>query len=215
MNCCHMAAIERQFSAEIARRDLERYRKKGPDPTTRRIIDALTAIGVEDATLLDIGGGIGVLHHELLDLGVRRAVEVEPAPAYLEVARAEATRRNHDERVDFACGDLASVASDLVQADIVTMDAVICCDPDVEPLIATAAQKSGRLVAASFPQDRWYVRLVHRLQNVIRRVRGNSFRTFVHSRALIEQSFAAAGFRRRSDSDTLVWAVAVYERVTV
>jgi 16S rRNA A1518/A1519 N6-dimethyltransferase RsmA/KsgA/DIM1 with predicted DNA glycosylase/AP lyase activity len=42
------------------------------------------------ATLLDIGGGVGVLHRELLDRGVSHAWEVDPPTAFLQPARDSA-----------------------------------------------------------------------------------------------------------------------------
>lgn len=72
MDCCH-PDYDSVFSARRARKDLARYRKKGPDKTTRLLIDALRAAGVEGKTLLDIGAGIGAIDHDLLDAGVASA----------------------------------------------------------------------------------------------------------------------------------------------
>ena len=47
------------YDEKRAASQLRNYRKKGPIPSTRALIEALRADGVEGATLLDIGGGIG------------------------------------------------------------------------------------------------------------------------------------------------------------
>jgi hypothetical protein len=62
------------YDARLAASDLKRYREKGPRPWTRTLIESLKADGVEGATLLDIGGGVGVIHHELLAAGVASAM---------------------------------------------------------------------------------------------------------------------------------------------
>ena len=49
------------YNEKIAVSDLRRYRTKDPRPWTRTLIEALKAEGVEGATLLDVGGGIGVI----------------------------------------------------------------------------------------------------------------------------------------------------------
>ena len=214
MSCCDLAAVEGQFTATIAERDLKQYRRRGVRGTTRLILALLSEARIDDATLLDVGGGIGVLLHELLDDGVTTAVEVEPASAYIAVARAEADRRGHAARVRFVHGALRSVEADLAPAHVVTLDRVVCCDSDAE-LVSLAARKSRRFVALSLPRERWYVRCAIGLENTVRRLQGNPFRAFVHSIAYIEQQLESAGFARTAVRRTLVWHVALYERRTV
>ena len=56
MNCCQCQGIEEVFDKKHAAKELSRYREKGPDKTTRMLIDALKREGVQAMTLLDIGG---------------------------------------------------------------------------------------------------------------------------------------------------------------
>ena len=51
------------YNEKIAAADLSRYRKDGPRPWARALIEAIEAEGVKGSTLLDIGGGIGVIQH--------------------------------------------------------------------------------------------------------------------------------------------------------
>ncbi|MGZ8690915.1 MAG: class I SAM-dependent methyltransferase, partial [Aeromicrobium sp.] len=44
-------------------------------------------------TVLDIGGGVGAVHHELLHSGAATAVDVDASRAYIAVAREEAERQ--------------------------------------------------------------------------------------------------------------------------
>ena len=212
MNCCQLRATDAHFSHRVVEQELQRYRSHGPGQTTRLMLDALRDSGVTNGTLLDIGGGIGALHHELIDNGIREATEVEPAAAYLRAAESEARRRGHEGRVRFMHGQLADVQDELPVFDVVTLDRVLCCDPDVTDLIAAAAGKSRNLVAVSFPQDRWYVRLVILLHNIGRRLRGDQFRTYVHPNDLVEAAFANADFVRAFYRGTLVWQVIMYRK---
>jgi len=79
------------YNARLAASDLERYRETGPRPWTRMLIESLKADGVEGATLLDIGGGVGVIAHELLDAGAASATCVEASAPYVATATAEAS----------------------------------------------------------------------------------------------------------------------------
>ena len=74
MSCCppFWAANQRQFSDVVAGRDLERYRSRGPDATTRLLRDAILRSG-NGKTVLDVGAGIGALSFELLAAGAERA----------------------------------------------------------------------------------------------------------------------------------------------
>jgi hypothetical protein len=80
------------YDEKLAASQLRKYREEGPSASTQALIDALMAEGVEGATLLDIGGGIGAIQHELLAAGAAHATCVD-ASAYLEAARDESSRR--------------------------------------------------------------------------------------------------------------------------
>ena len=180
MPSCHCVATDRHFTPARAQTELAQYRQRGPSGTARLILESLGDLGVTPRTLLDIGAGIGVLHHELLARGVGRAVHLEAAAAYVAAAEQEAERRGHRGRVQFRHGDFVSLASELGSAELVTLDRVVCCYPELEPLISLSAEKAERYYVLSFPHDRWYVRAHTWWQNHRRRRAGNAFRTFVH-----------------------------------
>jgi magnesium-protoporphyrin O-methyltransferase len=175
-------------------------------------VRSVRALGLRQATLLDIGAGIGVVHHELLEDGIAAAVHVEAATAYLEAARLEADARGHGTRVWFVQGDFVDVADGLEPADVVTLDRVVCCYPDYATLLARSAAKCRAAYALSYPRDLWYVRLVVWAQNLVRRLRRDAFRTFVHPEAAIRQALADAGLRPAEGRDFFVWRVEWYLR---
>jgi 2-polyprenyl-3-methyl-5-hydroxy-6-metoxy-1,4-benzoquinol methylase len=212
-SCCSsfFAVNQRQFSDAVARRDLKRYRMRGPDQTTRLLRDAILGAG-NGKTVLDVGAGIGALSFELLAAGAERVTAVEAAPAYLAAAREEATRRDVSDRLDLVHGDFVSVAGDVVQADVVAMDRVVCCYPAYQPLLEAAVRRSRRVLAFSYPRDRWHVRATVAAQNLGRALLRNPFRGFVHSARGIEALLEAHGFVRMQRRETLKWSADLYIR---
>jgi SAM-dependent methyltransferase len=132
MPCCSCQEIENQFGSDTAKRDLRRFQRRGPIRSTRVLIDDLLKVGVAGASVLDIGGGIGAIHHALLNAGASAAIHVDLSPDYITVAREESARRGHAARVRFVHGDFVAVATDVPDADIVTLDRVICCYPEMD-----------------------------------------------------------------------------------
>jgi ubiquinone/menaquinone biosynthesis C-methylase UbiE len=63
--------------------------------------------------LLDIGGGTGVILHEMLDGSAMAATFVEIASANLRVAREEAEKRGYGGRVRFMQGDFVSLSGNI------------------------------------------------------------------------------------------------------
>lgn len=213
MPCSQCQGIESLFDARTARRDLRRYRRKGPAKATRALIEALVAEGVAGASLLDVGGGVGMVQQELLAAGAERAVSVDAAFAYVEAAREEAARRGTAERVRFELGDFVELAPSIPAADVVTLDKAICCYPDVERLVALSSERAGRLYGLVYPQERWYVRLGAAVVNALLALRRSRFRVFVHPSDLVGRIVAENGLAERfSRRVGPIWQVAVYGR---
>jgi SAM-dependent methyltransferase len=214
VTCRQCDGIERQFGRKTAQWELRRYRKRGPSPTTRMLIDALRRESVAGASILDVGAGVGAIYHELLASGARDAVHVDVSPEYLSVAREEAERRGHANRVEFVRGDFVDVAPARGEADIVTLDRVICCYPDMKRLVALSADKARRLLGAVYPREAWWMRVATAGVNFVMRVRRSGFRTYVHPPAAIDAVLRAHGLERRTFRRTLAWEVVVYSRPT-
>ena len=90
-SCCGdgIPSCEAVFDERAAQDDLRRYRKDGPAWATGMLIDALArGVDLEDASVIDIGAGIGVVHLELLQRGAARATDIDGSSAYVAVARA-------------------------------------------------------------------------------------------------------------------------------
>jgi hypothetical protein len=210
-SCCR--GVDRVFGERTAAHDLRRYRRKGASKPTRMLLDALRAEGVERASVLDIGGGIGVIQHELLDAGAERATSVEASTAYLRVAREEAERRGRAGQIGYLEGDFVALAEGIEAADVVTLDRVICCYPDMEALVGRSAERARRLYGLVYPRDAWWLKLGFRATNLGMRIARWDFRVYAHPTADVD-----AAVRRRGLAPRLhrrvgpVWQVAVYAR---
>lgn len=212
MSCCRYQfddAAERHFTAEKVAKEVERYRRKGAGPTTRLLRDGLAKSGLIQGTLLDIGGGVGALTFELLERGMAAAVVVEASSAYLDAAAAEAKRRRQISSVRFLHGDFVGIADSVSAASVVTLDRVVCCYPDYEPLLKQSLERADRAFALSYPRDRWYVRAAMGLENALRS-RKSAFSTFVHPAARMREVIENRGFELVSRATTLVWSADVY-----
>jgi magnesium-protoporphyrin O-methyltransferase len=212
MTSCQCQGIEAVFNQAEAARKMKQYRKKGPSATTRLLLAALREAGVVDRTVLDIGGGIGAIPFELLKEGARSAIGVEAASAYVDTAQREARRLGLTDRITYRQGDFVTLASDIPAAEIVTLDRVICCYPDMPALVGLSADRAGALYGLVFPHDAAWVRLAIGIANAFERIRGGAFRAFVHPTAAVEAVLQARGLHRRFYRRSGVWQVALYAR---
>jgi 2-polyprenyl-3-methyl-5-hydroxy-6-metoxy-1,4-benzoquinol methylase len=201
------------YNEKFAAAELRRYRHKGPIPSTRVLIDALKAAGVEGATLLDIGGGIGAIQHELLDAGLARATSVDASAPYLDAAREESDRRGHGGRVTYRHGDFVELAQSVPAADIVTLDRVLNVYPGWERLTELSAEHAQRLYGLVYPRDTLMMRLVTFAMNVVLRLFRKPVRASVHPSQAIDLVARERGLVRHFyQSVGPSWQVAVYRR---
>ena len=86
---------------------------------------------------------------------------------------------------------------------------------DVGAEAPTRIAQVGRakaLWAASYPRDRWWTRAGVLLQNLLRRLTGNRFRTYVHSTERLEEIVTNLGFTPTFKKVGFIWETTAYER---
>jgi hypothetical protein len=149
---------------------------------------------------------------ELLAQGITTAIGFNLSSAYVAAASDEAARLGRSHSVQFIHADFLDVAAELPTADVVTLDRVVCCYPEHERLLDASLIHADCYLALSYPRDLWYVRLWVNLQNIGRQIRGNSFRTFMHSATPMEDRIRRTGFQLLSRSSTRTWCADVYVR---
>lgn len=213
MICNQCCGIESVFNEKMAARELADYRRKGVGGGTRLLVDALKAASLEGLSLLDIGGGIGAVQHELFKAGISGATDVDASSSYLRAAQEEAGRQGNSGRTTFHHGNFVEIAPEIEAADIVTLDRVICCYPDMAALVRPSSERARKLYAVVFPRDNWLIRLGALFGNLFLRLSGSPFRTFIHPTSEVEAILASHGFERRSHQISgLIWQVNVYTR---
>jgi magnesium-protoporphyrin O-methyltransferase len=202
------------YDEKKATAELRRSRKKGPNPWTRALVEALKAEGVQGTTLLDIGGGIGAIQHELLADGVVSATSVDASSAYLVAAREESDRRGLSGRITYLHGDFVELAPSVPAADIVTLDRVLNVYPDWERLASLSAERARRLYGIVIPRNTPFVRLVISGINLMLRLKGKRIRAAVVPIHAIDQVLKATGFRRHSSTRVgPAWQVVIYRHI--
>ncbi len=209
-NCCEITG--NAFGEQEAKSQLRQYRKKGPAKQTQYILEAIRSLHLKDIDLLDIGGGIGAIHHELLEDAAGTATHVDASSAYLREAKSEAARLGHTERVKFIHADFTDVEANLPEADVVTLDRVVCCYPDFHRLLGAAARHSRRALALTYPRDAWYLRIAWPLMNFFQRMRKDPFRVFLHPISEMDALLRKEGFQRVILRRLFVWEMAFYQR---
>jgi hypothetical protein len=173
---------------------------------------AIQAAGRKDLTLLDIGAGVGAIHHALLNGVVSRATHIDASPGQLAAARDETERRGHTEAVRFLEGDFTSLAGQVAAADIVTLDRVICCFDDMDQLVRLSSAKAMGFYGAVYPRDVRWMHFGIGMINLVQRIKRSPFRVFLHDPRRIDALLRSAGLERWSERRTAGWEAVVYRR---
>ena len=211
--CCARHGQEEFFGEETAAKDARTYRRKGPDPMARSLARRAAARGVEGASVLEIGGGVGQVAIELLKGGAAAAEVVELLQAYEPHVRALASEAGVGERISFRTADLVAEPTAAAPVDLVVMNKVVCCTPDGVELAGIAASLARRSLVLSFPRETWWTKAGLGAVNLYLRLRGRRFRVFVHPRAALEGAVAAQGLAPASERDGPLFRIAAFERV--
>ena len=209
-NCCEIT--DSAFSESEAKSELRKYRKKGAPDQTRLLLEAIRSLKLKNVGLLDIGGGIGVIHHELLEDVAESATHVDASSAYLKQAKEEAARRGHSEQVNFIHADFTEVESTLPQAEVVTLDRVVCCYPDFRGLLGAAAGHSKRVIGLTYPRETWYLRIGLKIINFFQQIRRDPFRVFLHPVSEMDSLLRQHGFQQVALRRLLIWEMALYQK---
>jgi len=196
----------------MARSEARRYRRRGLDATSRRIVEFVTAQGVEGRTVLEVGGGIGAIQIELLKAGAARARSVELTPTYEEVATGLLREHGLEGKVERSVLDFAMGADAVEPADIVIMNRVVCCYPDMPLLTGTGADHARELFVLSYPRRSWWIRLALGFANLMLWLTRRQFKVFVHPPARILATSEDHGLRTVLNERGLLWTVAALRR---
>src|SRR5687767_8205198 len=213
MDPCCTPELERGFDERVAARDLATYRRQGLPPDQRRLLAGLVTEGLGGQTVLDIGGGIGAIHHDLLRAGARSVMDVDGSTAYLDAAQAEARRLGDVARIDYRHGDFVQLADGIEPADVVLLLRVLCCYPDMPALVQASARRARRSYGVIYPRSTWWMRAAATVFDAIRPVEGStSGPGYVHAESDVDAAVRNEGFAPILTDATRFWRVALYRR---
>lgn len=211
-DCCQPDGYDATFSDRFARRMARRYRRRGLSRSARAIVSFVAERGIDGASILEIGGGVGELHVELLRRGAARATNLEISTNYEPEAARLLERTGMAARVERRLLDVAQVPDEVEPADVVVLHRVVCCYPDYERLLGAAASKTGRMLVFSHPPRNLVTRTMFAAENGMRRLKGDTFRAFVHPPAAMRRAAARSGLRDTYRWRGLGWCVVGLER---
>jgi magnesium-protoporphyrin O-methyltransferase len=207
-SCCDPRGCDRFFGKRFARRVARRYRKRGLGKTELVMVGYLESAGVAGASVLEIGGGLGELHVELLTRGAAHAVNLELSPAYDEEAARLLADRGLEARVERRMHDIAVDPGAVEPADVVVLNRVVCCYPDYERLLGAAAAHARRALVFSYPRRNGLSRAIVSVQNLGFRLARQEFRVFTHPPEAMLGVLREQGLEPRFAGGGVVWRIA-------
>jgi hypothetical protein len=212
VTCCGNGGWDEMFGHRTAERDARRYRRKGVSKAGRRLLDGITADGIEGSSVLEVGGGVGALQIELLEAGAARSVNVELVPAYEPAARSLLEEHGLTDRVERRFGDIAQGVEGVAPANIVIMHRVVCCYPDADALIRAACERATDRLAMTVPRENAWLRAGVVTMNAWFWLRRMTFRTYVHPVSRMVEIAEQAGFALRHQANDRVWDTLILQR---
>lgn len=197
------------FGVRFAQRLARQYTRRGLTKPEQRIVDYLVdEVGIEGARVLEIGGGVGELQLALLERGARSALNLELSSAYEETATRLAEAAGVGDRVMREVGiDLAERPDAVDSVDLVVLHRVVCCYPDAERLLAAAADRADRALVFSHPPRNPVTRISVAAVNLMMRLRGRSYRGYVHSPDAMIQVLARHGLQPGYRHQDRAWCI--------
>lgn len=216
--CCYADEYSAKFDHRRAEDEARQFLRDGLPKSAQELAHAVAERGIDGATLLEVGGGVGGLHVHLLQQGAARAVNVELSPEWEEPAQRILTALHLSDRVTRHVGDFVDDQVSLSSgeaagtAEVVLLHRVVCCYPDWERMLTRVAEHAERLIGLTFPRDRWMNHLVLEGENLMHRIRGRRFRVFVHPAGKMLDLLGREGFRPVADRSGMVWRTVVLER---
>jgi magnesium-protoporphyrin O-methyltransferase len=168
--------------------------------------------GLAEASVLEIGGGVGEIGIELVRAGAARAVNLELSPAYEHEALALAEEAGLADRVEWRVHDIAEEPGAVEPADVVVMHRVVCCYPDYERLLGVAARHAGRALVYSYPPRNLASRMYIGAANLFLWLSRSSLRTYTHPPAAMAATLERHGLGLAYERHAPIWQVAGHER---
>lgn len=212
VTCCHADEYSSLFGGGEATRRSWLFRHVGLHGSARRAAELAADAGGPDATVLEVGGGLGEIQVMLLEAGrAASSTNVELSAGWDDRATELLGERGLADRVDRRRGDVVDDVEDLPTADLVVAHRVLCCYPYWDRMVDALVALARRRLVVTLPVDRRRTRVAIGLGNRLMARRGNQFRAFVHPVGAVLERCSTAGFEVVDDEVGLVWRTVALE----
>ena len=225
IDCCSLSQnstaqnLNSTFDRSLVAKDLKRYRKYGQRKSSRVLTSLIEQHHSKGAvSLCDIGSGIGSVTHAFLKMTHTTATVVETSSAYIKASEEEATNRGIHDRITYHHGDYVYLAQALGSHDIMCLDRVICCYPDMDTLVGLSAINAKSLFAIVIPRDTIFHRMVvsalhtfHKIVNIFNPGLAPP-RFYIHRLSDINATVKWCGLVPLVSKTTCFWRIAIYQR---
>ncbi len=216
--CCDPRGCDDVFGDRFARQMARKYRRRGLDDTAKWMLDFLSDPGMQGATVLEVGGGVGEIGIELARRGAAVVTTLELSDAYNGpaarlAADAGVSDRIHRRLLDIAvdgpwrneparCSPLTS--SCCIASCAATRTSSLCSRRRRGSAVGgwRSATPIGTGPSASFAA----------VQNAGHAVMGREFRAYVHPPAAMEMVLERGGLRPVEHRAGRVWQAEAFAR---
>ena len=212
MDCCKVNGLNQIFNKSRAAKESRKYLRKGLDRRATMVVGCLKDQGVSGASILDIGCGVGSLHLELLKQGAGSAIGVDVSQSYVEAAAGLASTLGFQDATQYHMGNFVDLEEDIPSADMVVLDRVICCYPDMKGLVTASTRHTQGLYVLTYPRRTWWMRVGAWAFNFGLSVIRREFRFFLHHPKEIGATIEAAQFSLIQTAKRGPWEMAAYRR---
>lgn len=144
--------------------------------------------------------------------GAAAAVLVEVAPAYETAARDLASQLGHVDAVEYRLGDFVALSDGIDPGDIVVLDRVVCCYPDMPALVEASAARARRFYLLVAPRENWLWQIFKQMFRVGMWLKRREFRFFLHSLSEIDRRLEGAGFQKTFETESRLWRSTLFAR---
>jgi magnesium-protoporphyrin O-methyltransferase len=205
--------LNEMFSDRVSKHDARKFQRRGLDMRARKLLRGLERrVQLKGRTTLEIGIGTGGFTIEMLERGAASAVGIDAVAGQLEQAHHLANERGLAERLQLKQADVTEIGDRLPAADVVVLDRVVCCYPDMHALLGTAAAHTRAALAMSYPRYAWYTRLWVVTANAGLRLMRRSFRLHLHSPAAMQRLLQDNGLTPQVIGHRVVWELLIATR---
>lgn len=211
MDCC--GGYDEVFTERQARWLRRRFERRGLGGPGLEMVRWLGSEGLLDGvSVLEIGGGVGELQVELLRRGAARVTNVELVGSWEGEAGRLLAEHGLEGRVERVLGDLVDQPGLAGEADVVVLNRVVCCYPDVVALLRAAGERARTALVFSHPPRTLTVRAGLAVLNGWQRLRGRDYRAYAHPPETMLAVLAATGMRPVLSERAGLWRVQGLER---